>query len=143
MSHLFKKDKDYILDNFLPDSINYIKQFEKEKSPRKKLLEINNLLLCIHNLVKFNGQELEGVDDEISLLNFTIIKSKPERIYTICEYVKFLLGNKIHGGLEDNLLTKLNGACEYIRKLSFNELSNIYESDYIQNCEMVLQGILY
>ena len=143
LSNLCKEDKNYILDTYLPDSINYIKQFEKEKSPRKKLLEINNLLLCINNLVKFNGQEMEGVDDEFSLLNFTIIKSKPKKIHTICKYVEFLLGDNISGGLEDNLLTKLNGACEFIKKLSFKDLSNIYESDYIQNCEMVSQGILY
>ena len=143
LNNLFKEDKEYILDNYIPDSINCIKQFEKEKSPRKKLLEINKLLLCIHNLVKFNGQDMEGVDDELSLLNFTIIKSKPERIYTICKYIEFLLNNKMGGGFEDNLLTKLYGSCEFIKKLSFEELFNIEESDYIQNCEMVSLGILY
>ena len=59
LTHLFKEDKNYILDNYLPDSINYIKQFGKEKSPRKKLLEINNLFGCINNLNKFNGKEME------------------------------------------------------------------------------------
>ena len=107
LNNLFKEDKEYILDNYIPDSINCIKQFEKEKSLRSKLLEINKLLLCIHNLLKFNGQEKEGVDDELSFLIFTIIKSKSERIYTICKYIEFLFDNKMGGSFENNLLTKL------------------------------------
>ena len=143
MSNLCKEDKNYILDTYLPDSINYIKQFEKEKSPRKKLLEIKNLLLCIHNLVKFNGQEMKGLDDEFSLLVFTIIKSKPKRIHTICKYAEFFFDGKISGGFEDNLFSKLNIAFKFIKELCFEKISNINESDYIQNCEMVSKRILY
>ena len=143
LTHLFKEDKNYILDNYLPDSINYIKQFGKEKSPRKKLLEINNLFGCINNLNKFNGKEMEGVDDEFSLLIFTIIKSKPPNIYTNSKYVEFFLDKNKKEGIEGNLLTKIISASKIIKDLSFNSLYNIDESDYIQNCEMVSQGIYY
>ena len=143
LTHLFKEDKNYILDNYLPDSINYIKQFGKEKSPRKKLLEINNLFGCINNLNKLNGKEMEGVDDEFSLLIFTIIKSKPPNIYTNSKYVEFFLDKNKKEGIEGNLLTKIISVSKIIKDLSFNSLYNIDESDYIQNCEMVSQGIYY
>ena len=143
LTHLFKENKNYILDNYLPDSINYIKQFGKEKSPRKKLLEINNLFGCINNLNKFNGKEMEGVDDEFSLLIFTIIKSKPPNIYTNSKYVEFFLDKNKKEGIEGNLLTKIISVSKIIKDLSFNRLYNIDESDYIQNCEMVSQGIYY
>ena len=143
LSYLFKEEKNYILDNYLPDSINYIKQFEKEKSPRKKILQIIKLFNCINNLNKFNRKEMEGVDDEISLLVFTLIKSKPSNICTNSKYVELFLDKSKKGGIEGNLLIKIFSACEIIKNLSFDSLYNIYESDYIQNCEMVSKGIYY
>ena len=140
--NLVKEKKNYIFDNNLPDSINYFIQFEKEKSPRKKLLCINNLFNCIYNLAKFNGDKIKGADDEFPLLNFILIKSKPKKIYSNCKYVQLFLG-KNQNNIEGNYLTKILIICENISKLSFKDLYNINESDYILNCELVSKGFLY
>ena len=93
-SNLFQGNKNFIFDNYLPDSINYFQKFENEKSPRKKLLFIKEIYNCIYNLGKFNGDEVEGADEEIVLLNYTIIKSKPERFYSNCMFSECFLGEK-------------------------------------------------
>ena len=142
LSNINKNKKNYIFDNNLPDSINYIIQFEKEKSPRKKLLCINNLFNCIYNLAKFNGDEIKGVDDELSLLNYILIKSKPEKIYSTCKYVELFLGEKDEG-IEGNQLKKLLGICENIKEVSFEKLFNIDENSYINNCELATKGIIF
>ena len=140
--NLIKQDKNYIFDTFLPDSIRYINQFEKEKSPRKKILSLQNLFKCIRDLGKFNGDKIEGLDSVFPLLNFTCIKSKPERMYSNLKYVELFLGNN-KNGIEDNYLSRISAACKVIMNLSFEDLFNITESDYEEKCTLAYKGILY
>ena len=142
LSNLIKSNKNYVFDRYLPDSINYIKQFEQEKSPRKKIFCLNNLFNCIYNLAKFNGDEIKGLEDELPLLNFTFIKAKPQKIYSNCKYVQLFLEKKTDD-IEGNQLAKLLAMCEKMEKISFHELFNINESDYDENCELVKKGIFY
>ena len=139
--NLNKDNKNYIFDNYLPDSINYLKQFEKEKSPRKKLLHLNELFNCIYNLGKFNNDKVDGADDELFLLNYTFIKAIPERIFSNCKYTELFLGNK-RLGIEGSQLTKLFSICEKMQHLKFEDLDKISESDYYLNCDFQLKNLL-
>ena len=139
--NLNKDNKNYIFDNYLPDSINYLKQFEKEKSPRKKLLHLNELFNCIYNLGKFNNDKVDGADDELFLLNYTFIKAIPERIFSNCKYTELFLGNK-RLGIEGSQLTKLFSICEKMQHLKFEDLDKISETDYYLNCDFQLKNLL-
>ena len=139
--NLNKDNKNYIFDNYLPDSINYLKQFEKEKSPRKKLLHLNDLFNCIYNLGKFNNDKVDGADDEMFLLNYTFIKAIPERIYSNCKYTELFLGEK-RSGIEGSQLTKLLSICEKTQHLKFEDFDNISENDYYLNCDLQLKHLL-
>ena len=141
LSNLIKEKKNYIFDNYLPDTINYFQQFEKEKSPRKKLLCIQEIFNCIYNLGKFNEDNVKGADDEIPLLNYSFIKSKPTRIYSNCRYTELFLGKK-NIGIEGSHLTKIFGICEYMKKISYDNLFNISEGDYNKNCESESQNLI-
>ena len=122
--NLNKDNKNYSFENYLPDSINYLKQFEKEKSPRKKLLHLNELFNCIYNLGKFNNDKVDGADDEMFLLNYTFIKAIPERIYSNCKYTELFLGDKKFG-IEGSQLTKLLAICENMKDFTIENLDQI------------------
>ena len=139
--NLNKDNKNYIFDNYLPDSINYLKQFEKEKSPRKKLLHLNELFNCIYNLGKFNNSKVDGADDEMFLLNYTMIKAIPDRIYSNCKYTELFLGGKSRG-IEGSQLTKLFSLCEKMQHLKFEDFDNITEKEYYLNCDLQLKNLL-
>ena len=139
-SNLIKEKKNYNFDNYLPDAISYFQQFENEKSPRKKLLIINKLFICLYNLGQFNGDKVDGTDDEIILLNFAFIKSKPFRMYSNCKYTELFLGNKKFG-LEGSQLSKLLLLCDKMEKIKFEDFFNINESDYIYNCSNSKKGV--
>ena len=141
-SNLINKNNNYIFDDYLPDSINYFKQFEKEKSPRKKLLCLQAIFNCIYNLAIFNGDELEGADDEIPLLNYTLIQSKPERMYSNSKYTELFLGDKA-SGREGSQLFKIIGICEKMTKVSFQDFYNLTESDYIHKNDLAIKGFIY
>ena len=136
--NLNKDNKNYIFDNYLPDSINYLKQFEKEKSPRKKLLHLNELFNCIYNLGKFNNDKVDGADDEMFLLNYTFIKAVPERIFSNCKYTELFIGEK-RLGVEGSQLAKLSSICEKVQHLKYEDLDKVTESDYNLYCDMQLK----
>ena len=117
ISNLIGQKKNFIFDNFLPESISYLKNFEKEKSPRKKLYNIKKLFNRIYNLGEFNSKDVEGADDELPLLNYSFIKSMPEN--------------------------KMLGICEKMKNLSYEELFNINPSDYKTFCDLSESKILY
>ena len=140
-SNLNKEQKNYIFDNYLPDTINYFNQFISEKSPRKKLICIQGIFNCIYNLGKFNGIEIDGTDDEMPLLNYAFIKSKPAKIYSNCKYTEVFLGNKKYG-IEGSQLVKIQGICEKMINMSIKDLFNITVSDYVFNCNLAINQLI-
>ena len=142
ISNLIGQKKNFIFDNFLPESISYLKNFEKEKSPRKKLYNIKKLFNRIYNLGEFNSKDVEGADDELPLLNYSFIKSMPENIYSNCRYTELFIGNQ-QFGIEGSQLTKMLGICEKMKNLSYEELFNINPSDYKTFCDLSESKILY
>ena len=127
--NLIKNKKNYIFDNYLPDAINYFEQFQKEKSPRKKLLCIQEIFNCIYNLVKFNEETFTSSDDEMPLLNYAFIKSKPLNIYINCKYTELFLGKK-ETSKEGSQLAKIVGICEQMKDFSYERIFNLSEDDY-------------
>ena len=140
--NLIEKEINFNFDNYLPDTINYFQQFIIEKSPRKKLLSVEQIFNCIYNFAKFNGEKVDGADDEMPLLNYVFIKSKPQRIYSNCKYTELFLGKK-KTEKEGNQLTKLLGICEQMKNITYENLFNITPSDYKINCDLALNNILY
>ena len=133
LSNLIKDNKiNYMLDNYLPDSINYFKLFETEKSPRKKLLNINKLFECIYKLKECTGEKIDGVDDELVLLNYTFINSIPENITKVCRYTELFLGNK-KLDIEGNNLMKILAICQKMENFSYKDLYNISKQEYDNN----------
>ena len=142
ISNLINQKKNFIFDNFLPESISYLKNFEKEKSPRKKLYYLKKLFNSIYNLGEFNSKDVEGADDELPLLNYCFIKSMPENIYSNCKYTELFLGSQ-QFGIEGSQLTKMLGICEKMKNLSYEELFNLNPSDYRFNCDLSESKIIY
>ena len=141
-SNIQNSKKKYIFDTYLPDSINYFNKIIMEKSPRKKFIYIKKLYDCIYNLGIFNLDKVEGADEELPLLNYTFIKSKPKNIYSNCKYLELFLGNK-ESQIEGYYLTKILALCERMSQFSFKDILNMTESDYLLNCDLVEKGILY
>ena len=140
-SHLIKFLKNYILDYYLPDAIKYFKKIDEEKSPRKKIICINEIFNCIYNLGKFNDDNVEGADEELSLLNYTFIKANPENIYNNCKYLSLFIGNH-KNKIEGNQLSKLLLLCESIEKITYKDLINITEEEYNEKCKLASQGLI-
>ena len=95
------RENNYILEDYLFDSFIWFIKFEKEKSPRKKLLCIKEIFEYIYKFSKINGVKEVGLDEEMTLLLYILIKSRLQRIYSNCKYTE-LFRDENKDGLEKN-----------------------------------------
>ena len=122
--HFMKGSSNYIYESFLPDLSSYLFLITKEKSIRKKLMNLNAIFECINNLGKFSGKNKFGIDEEMQILNYVLIKSKPKNMYTNLEFLELFIGNK-KDDIEGHNLATLKIACEYIADLSESQLNAV------------------
>ena len=128
--NVIKGDDQYDFDFVLPDINNYFDRIRLEKSPRKKILYLDNIFQVINKLLKFNkGDAAFGVDDQIPLLLYCFIKSRPWRIYTDSHFMRLYIGNKKNKA-EDNQLSQLLTICDLIKQARYSSFNNINELDF-------------
>ena len=133
--HVIKGENVYDFEFVLPDINNYFDRIRLEKSPRKKILYLNNIFSVINKLLKFSkGDGAYGVDDQIPLLLYCFIKSRPWRIYTDSHFMKLYIGNKKNKA-EDNHLSQLLTICDLIKQARYSSFNNIEEKEFHKNSE--------
>ena len=132
--HFIMDKKNYVFDGFLPDVNYFLKKLEKYKSPRKKFNYMSKIFESIRNLVIFNGGgEMTGVDDQMPILNYALIKARPLRIYSNCKYMELFLGDR-KNKKEDSELIQLLSLCDYICNMSYSKLINVTKEEYDAKC---------
>ena len=128
--NIIKDNVQYDFDFVLPDINNYFNQIRNEKSPRKKIINLNNIYLSINRLLKFTKGDVPiGVDDQIPLLTYCFIKSRPWGIFTDMNFMKLYIGNKKNKN-EDNQLSQLFSICDFIEHSDFNSFYNVNKNEY-------------
>ena len=133
--YLFKKEKNFVSDNFLIESINYFRKFEQEKSPRKKIENVKKIFELLYKVGNFNNDKVELVDDELALLTLIIVKFCPLNLYANCKYCELFYAKK---GFESNVLTKFLSLCEKFKNdLSEKDFYNITKEEYELNCQTI------
>ena len=133
--HFIENKTNYVFDGFLPDVNDYLKKLEKQKSPRKKFNYMSKIFESIRNLVKFNGDDiLAGVDDQMPILNYALIKARPLRIFSNCKFMELYIGQK-KNKKEDSELIQLLSLCDYINNMSYSKLLDVTKEEYDLNCQ--------
>ena len=139
--HLINGKNNYIYSNFIEDVGECFEKIDKGKCPTKKFEYMENIFKCIYNLNAFNGDEVEGIDGEIQILNYALIKAKPKNINSNCEFMRLFLGNR-KGKREDIHLTQISVLSSQIAKLNYSNFINITEEEFNEKCKMNISQLL-
>ena len=133
--HIIPEKTNYVYDTFLPDVINNFYLLDKNKSPRIKFKNMSNIFMIITNIVKFNNIEKEdiGVDDLIPILNYSVIKAQPLKLYSNCKFMELYIGN-LKNKNEDNQLTQLQSICMRIKEINHNNLIDVDVREFENKC---------
>ena len=129
--------QNYQLFNFdlvLPDIINFFEGIDKEKSPRKKMINMNNIFISINKLIKFStNNNLPGLDDQMPLFSYAFIKARPKKIFTNIKFMEIYMGSKINK-IEGGQLTFLKSIGLYIIGINYSKVYYISEKEFEQKC---------
>ena len=132
--NVIKDNAQYDFDFVLADINNYFKKIRTEKSPRKKIIYLDNIFLAINRLLKFNkGDGAFGVDDQLPLLTYCFIKSRPWKIYTDSNFMRLYIGNKKNKA-QDNQLSQLLTICDIVKQARYTSFNNVKEVEYHDKC---------
>ena len=133
--HFSQNKNNYKFDGFLPDVNNYLKKMEKIKLPWKKFSYMSKIFESIRNLVKFNGEDiLPGVDDQMPILNYALIKARPLRIYSNCKFMELFIGDR-KNKKEESELIQLLSICDFICNMSYTKINNVTKEEYELKCK--------
>ena len=123
--NVIKGEAQYDFDYVLPDINEYFKKIRLEKSPRKKIINLDNIFLAINRLLKFNkGDGQFGVDDQLPLLTYCFIKARPWKIFTDSNFMKLYIGTKKNKA-QDNQLSQLLSICDIVKLAEYTSFNNV------------------
>ena len=103
---------------------------------------MSNIFTSISNLVKFNNEGTDdiGVDDQMPILNYSLIRAKPVRIYSICRFLELYIGD-LKNKAEGSQLTQLLGICERVIEINSGFLINVTDQEFQTRCTESSYGI--
>ena len=134
-NNLMKSNYNYNFELVLPDITKYFNLIDIEKSPRKKIINLNNIFESINKLLNFSqNQKQIGVDNQMPLFNYIFLKSKPKNMLTNYKFMVLYSGEKIKKS-EGNYLAQLNSIMEFTCNLKHDNLFNVSEKDFEENCK--------
>ena len=134
-NNLMKSNYNYNFELVLPDITKYFNLINIEKSPRKKIINLNNIFESINKLLNFSqNQKQIGVDNQMPLFNYIFLKSKPKNMLTNYKFMVLYSGEKIKKS-EGNYLAQLNSIMEFTCNLKHDNLFNVSEKDFEENCK--------
>ena len=139
--HFIAGKTNYVFDSFLPGVIDCFKSMDKEKSPRKKILYMNDIFTSISKVLKFNGgDENTGVDDQIPILNYAFVKAQPIRIDSNIKLIELYIGD-MGSKKEGSQLTQLIATCDFIINLNYDNLNGVTKEEFLRKCTYAASGI--
>ena len=134
-NNLMEKNYNYNFELVLPDITKFFNLINIEKSPRKKLLNLNNIFESINILLKFSqNSKAIGVDNQLPLFNYIFLKAKPKEMYTNYQFMVLYSGEKIKKN-EGGYLAQLKSVIEFTFELAPNKLYNITQKEFEDNCK--------
>ena len=139
--HFLKVNKEYIFGSFEKDVLENFKMLDIEKSPRKKLINMDKVFNSILFLLRFNGKGPDtGVDDQIPILNYAFIKAQALRMSSNVRFMDLYLGDK-RSKKEGSQLTQFKGICEMIPKIKFSELNDVTQEEFNKKCNEAIKEV--
>ena len=137
--HFLGDKKQYVLGSFINDINYYFKLLSSEKSTRKKLINLDEIIHNISFFYNFNDKQEIGVDDILPVLTFAMIKAHPYSLDSNLRYMKMYskLGNFFNKG---NKFEQFEAAIELIIGIKYSDLKGITKEEFIENVNNEKKG---
>jgi hypothetical protein len=137
--HFLKAKKEFVFGSFEKDALEYFRLLDAEKSPRKKLMNLDGIFSSIGFLLRFNGKGPDlGVDDQMPILNYAFIRAQPLRMNSNVRFMELYIGDS-KNKKEGAQLTQFKGICDMIPKITNKELDGVTYQEFVFNCKNAIK----
>lgn len=128
--HLCKVQK-LNLENFLPNTVGYIQKLDSVKSPYGKMKLFEKVIEIILNTLTFCvGKKVEGgVDDQLPLLIYVIIKAQPPRLSSNLTFIE-LYHDEMSYGPEAQKFAMLSAIKERLLDVKAKDLNGVEDNEF-------------
>ena len=132
--HLCKVQK-LNLENFLPSTVGYIQKLDTVKNPYEKIMLFEKVIEIILNTLTFCiGKKIEGgVDDQLPLLIYVIIKAQPQRLSSNLSFIE-LYCEEIGFGPEAQKFAMLSAIKERLLNFKYTDLNGVSLEEFNKMC---------
>ena len=132
--HFIKSKRKFVFGSFITDVLKYFKMIDEEKSPKKKMSNMNEIFNSIGFLLKFNGGGVDvGVDDQMPILNYAFVKAQPLRMFSNARYMELYIGEKKNKN-EGSQLTQLASICDFLAVIKYSDLNDVSAEEFVKKC---------
>ena len=123
---------DINVDNFIPITNSFFKQFDYEKSPACKMEVIAKIFNTINSALRFSKGENFSIDDIAPIFEYALIKARPERLSSNLRYLEFFIakGSELKNMYFDFLKNNMNS----IKEINYSQFDGINEEEFKQKC---------
>lgn len=133
--HFIKTKRKLIYGSYFDEALKYFNLIESEKSPRKKMLNMMKIYNSIGYLLQLNGIGTEaGVDVEMPILNYTLIKAQSTRIYSNAKFIELYIGERKNKN-EGSKLAQLLSICSLVSELDYSKLYDVTKEEFDKRCK--------
>ena len=129
-----KKGKEMMYGNFFDDIKTFFDLICNEKSIKKKYSNIHKIFDSIQRLLHLNNITDGGVEDELPILIYSLIKSPQMNIFSNLRFMELYLWNTDKTKKIGKEIAQLRGAIQFIIKIDWKDL-NVTEEEYKNKCE--------
>ena len=137
-NNLMKNSYNYNFELVQPEITKCFNYITIEKSPRKKILNMNKIFEYINSLLTFTeNSQLINVGKRMPLLNYIFIKAKPKGMYANLDFMELYMGEKIKK-IEGNNLNQLKSILDFTFNLKSENLQNVSNEEFEKNCKTQL-----
>ena len=121
-------------ERFVEEMKNLMNNVDKEKIPYKKINLINSTLNIFDKY--FSQNEKVNYDQNFfkRLLIYTLVKIRPNYIYRNCQFIKLFIGNNKSKDIE-RMMEVFSDSCKFIEKISYKNLFDVSEDEFVKRCE--------
>ena len=120
--------------NFFDDIKTFFDLICNEKSIKKKYSNIHKIFDSIQRLLHLNNITDGGVEDELPILIYSLIKSPQMNIFSNSRFMELYLWNTDKTKKIGKEIAQLRGAIQFIIKIDWKDL-NVTEEEYKNKCE--------
>ena len=130
--HIVKDEKfKKISEKLLKISIDNVKEMNNKKTPMEKINSFGRALTFLQNSMEFNsGKEGFGVDDQLPILIYIVIKAKIENLCSNYNYCLMYLNNDLQKRQYGSLLTQIGVIIDIIKNMKYTDLSGVTKEQF-------------